>query len=48
MRGLPESNRLALRMRACGSHFRRTALNASSRGSIARKCSGRVNVSFVK
>jgi hypothetical protein len=35
----------ALRSRRAGSHFARSSRNRGSRGSIARKCSGRVNLS---
>jgi|GEM_PF-5896454 len=38
----------ALRSRRFGSHFSRRAKNAGSRGSIARKCSGRVKRSLLR
>ncbi len=38
----------ALRIRNPGSHLRRTASQASRRGSMARKCSGRVKASLLK
>ena len=38
----------ALRSRSVGSHRRRTAVQRSRRGSIARKCAGRVNASLAR